>query len=196
MASLTKHLFSDEDLASVQDFDCGSAPYELEVSNWLKGSADQESAIASIHHPVRPCKVWLYKLEDGTLVGFGALGKSEWRWKGNKDPRVPVTVIIWVGLQKEFQGQPPPPSPKEQRYSVRVLDDLINQASEDKETHPVLGLFVHKDNVKAIRLYQAAGFTDDLDPLRNKAGEIEYLRMAVILDVDSLLGALPAKSKK
>ena len=162
----------------------------------MKGSADQESAIASIHHPVRPCKVWLYKLEDGTLVGFGALGKSEWRWKGNKDPRVPVTVIIWVGLQKEFQGQPPPPSPKEQRYSVRVLDDLINQASEDKETHPVLGLFVHKDNVKAIRLYQAAGFTDDLDPLRNKAGEIEYLRMAVILDVDSLLGALPAKSKK
>lgn len=197
MASLTKHPFGDDDWESVQAFDCGDAPYELEVSRWLKGAADEDSALASIHNDKRPGKVWLYKLDDGTLVGFGALGKSEWRWTGKKDPRVPLTVIIWVGLQKEFQGQPPPPTPKEERYSARILDDLIAEAVADAETHPILGLFVHKDNVKAIRLYQAAGFTaDGLDPVRDTAGEVAYYKMAMVLNDEALLRLLPPRAKK
>ena len=69
-----------------------------------------------------------------------------------------------------------------------ILNDLIAEAEKDRTTHPVLGLLVHKDNVKAIRLYRWFGFTDDLEPLRNKTTrEVEYLRMAIVLDDEALL---------
>ena len=34
---------------------------------------------------------------------------------------------------------------------------------QDAKTHPVLGLFVHKDNKRAIKFYKDAGFSDELE---------------------------------
>jgi ribosomal protein S18 acetylase RimI-like enzyme len=186
---LKKQTFSEANWAEVQNFDCGSEPYELEVSAWLKGQAGEDSALTSIHHPEKPGRVWLYKLPDNTLVGFGALAKSEWRWKGKKDPKIALSIIIWIGLQKEFRGQPP--GPKEDRYSTQILDDLIAEALESQETHPVLGLFVHRDNVRAIRLYQRAGFMENLEPTKDG----QYLRMAVVLNPEVLRRVLAAANK-
>ncbi len=182
---LFKDVFTESDLEEVQSFDCGNEPYQQEVANWLKGSLGADSALTSINHQERPGKVWLYRLEDGTLVGFGALGKSEWRWKGKKDPKIPLTVVIWIGLGKEFHGQPP--GPREQRYSWQILDDLIAEALEDEETHPVLGLFVQTANVRAIELYRRAGFTEELEPFVDKQTGVEYQRMAMVLNAEALL---------
>ena len=194
---LTRHSFTSAEWDGVQAFDCGDAHYEREVATWIKGKQGPEidSALTSIYHPDRPGRVWLYKLEDGTLVGFGALGQNEWRWKGKKDPFVPVTIIIWVGLQKEFQGKPE--GPKEQRYSVLILNDLIKEAEKDQDKYPVLGLCVHKDNAKAINLYKWFGFADNLEPRRNpKTKEVEYLRMAVVLNEEVLLRLRDQAQKK
>jgi hypothetical protein len=90
--ALVKHPFTPDDWPDVQDFDCGDEPYEREVSDWLKGPAEEgvESALNCIADDQRPGRVWLYKLGD-RLVGFGALAKTEWRWPGkNNDPRLPL----------------------------------------------------------------------------------------------------------
>lgn len=195
--AIVRHEFTAADWKGVQHFDCGDAPYEREVSDWIKGPCDPDvdSALTSISHPEQPGRVWLYKLEDGTLLGFGALGYNEWRWRGKNDPKVPVTVIIWVGLQREFHGKPA--GPKEYKYSVLILNDLIKEAEKDQATHPALGLSVHKDNVKAIKLYDWFGFESDFEPRRNKeTKEIEYLRMAVVLDDEAVLRLRDEAKKK
>ena len=185
--TLSKRPFTPEDLDGfqVQEFDCGNAPYEREVSAWLKGR-DAESASASILDAERPAKVWLYKSADGTLVGFGAIAPSKWRWTSKKDPYIPITVIIWVGLQRQFQGKPD--GPRNGRYSVLIVNDLIKEAEAERADRPVLGLAVHKDNERAIKLYRSFGFTDNLEPMRNKTTkEVEYLKMAIVLDDAALL---------
>lgn len=194
--SLTRQIFTSADLPDVQNFHCGDDPFELEVANWLKGTAgpDVDSAVNSINHPDKPGRVWLYKLGE-RLVGFGALAKTDWRWPGkNNDPKLPLSIIIWVGVQKEFQGQPD--GPKEERYSAQILDDLVAEAEEEGKTHPVLGLFVHKNNKRAIKFYKDAGFSDELVQRKDKeTGEVEYYKMFVVLDDEALASIIKAAKK-
>jgi len=80
---------------------------------------------------------------------------------------------------------------------MQILDDLVAEAERDAKTHPVLGLFVHKDNKRAIKFYKDAGFTDELVQKKDKTtGEIEYYKMLVILDDDRLAEILSAGRKK
>ena len=191
--SLTRHTFSANDLPDVQDFHCGDEPYEKEVAEWLKGPAVEgvDSAINSIVHPDKPSRVWLYKIGK-KIVGFGSLAKSEWRWPGkNNDGFVPLSVIIWIGVQKEFWGKPE--GPKDERYSAQILDDLLAEAEAEAKTHSVLGLFVHKDNKRAIKFYKDSGFSDDLVQRVNKeTGEVNYFKMFVVLDEDAFQAAVEA----
>jgi GNAT superfamily N-acetyltransferase len=193
---LTKHPFTADDIADVQDFDCGDAPYEKEVADWLKGPDDPaiDSALTSIKHPQRPGRVWLYKLDDD-LVGFGALAHTEWRWPGkNNDPKLSLSVIIWVAVQRKYWGQPA--GARENRYAAQILDDLVAEAAQDANTHPVLGLFVHKANQKAIKFYKNAGFSDELVHRRDKVtNEIEYYKMFIILDDPAFEAAIGAAKK-
>jgi len=129
-AGLTKHVFTKSDWADVQNFNCGDRAFEQEVANWLKGAdtLGTDSALNSINHSDKPCRVWLYKL-DGVLVGFGSLAKTEWRWPGkNNDPKLPLTIVIWVGLQKEFQG----------RASKVAFSDRMNSSVENTRKSAVI----------------------------------------------------------
>jgi|GEM_PF-2076811 len=181
--SLSKHVFTAADLPDVQDFDCGDKPYEKEVSDWLKGPEEdgRDCAVNSIKHPEKPSRVWLYKLGE-QIVGFGALAHSKWRWPGkNNDPSIPLSIIIWVAVHKDFWGKPK--GTEEEKYSVQILDDLVAEAEADAQTHPALGLFVHKDNGHAIKFYKDAGFSDELvHPINKQTKEVEYYKMFVILD--------------
>jgi len=187
--TLTRHAFTAAEWPNVQNFHCGDEPYEKEVADWLKGpdAPNVDSALTSINHPEKPGRVWLYKLGD-EIVAFGALAKTDWRWPGkNNDPKLPLSIIIWVGVQVKFWGQPP--GPKEERYSVQILDDLVAEAMLDAKTHPVLGLFVHKDNKRAIKFYKDAGFSDELEQRVEKTG---HYKMFIVLDDDALAATLTA----
>ena len=62
------------------------------------------------------------------------------------------------------------------------------EALKDSATHPVLGLFVHIKNVKAIRFYKSAGFSDELENTPDKvSGEVLYYKMAMVLNDEALL---------
>jgi hypothetical protein len=185
---LTRHMFSEDDLPDVQDFHCGDEPYEKEVADWLKGPDEPgvDCAVNSIKDPDQPSRVWLYKVGE-KIVGFGSLAKSKWRWPGkNNDGFVPLSVIIWVGVPKEFWGKPE--GPKEERYSAKILDDLLAEADSDAKTHSVLGLFVHKDNHRAIKFYKNSGFNDELVQRVDK----EYVKMFVVLDDEAFEAAVEA----
>lgn len=182
---LSKEFFTKESLDEVQTFACGTEFYETEVSDWLKRPLGEDSALTAIQNLERPAQVWLYRLEDETLVGFGALAKSRWRWTGKKDPFIPITMVIWCGVGEEFQGRPE--GPRKERYAFRILDDLLGEASDDQNAYPVFGLCVHTDNHKAIKFYKNFGFDVDLDSFKDKENGREYRRMAYVLDKEALL---------
>jgi hypothetical protein len=194
---LEKFDFTEDDWHEVQSFDCGDRPHQLEVSDWLKRPFGEDGALTTIKR-TPPGKVWLYRLPapDGRIVGFGAIDKARegWRWKGKKDPKVPVTLILWYGVQTPFKKQPPSANPDD-HYSSVILDDLIACAYDDQDTHPVLGLCVQAVNTVAIELYRRKKFTEELSPYIDKQTQIEYVRMARILN-PALLVRILEEAKK
>jgi ribosomal protein S18 acetylase RimI-like enzyme len=193
--ALAKYPFSRADWDEVQSFDCGSKDHQREVSDWLKGPEGADSALSAIH-ATPPAHVYLYRLEDpddaavrGELVGFGALGQTRWRWTGKKDPFVPLTILIWFAVRNEFKRQPP--GDPDGYYASQILDDLIAEALERQDTHPILGLCVRPENVGAIDLYRRKGFSVELSLFMDKQTGVEYLRMARILSAERLAALLP-----
>lgn len=81
---------------------------------------------------------------------------SRWPWPLPDSPHVPISLIPMVGIQKVYWGKPD--GPPEERYSAQILDHLIYQAMQYTERHPLLGLFVDPRNVRAMRVYEKAGF--------------------------------------
>jgi GNAT superfamily N-acetyltransferase len=183
-----KHLNSED----IQGFNCGDAAWEREVSDWLKRPLGLDGAISSIRNRDRPGRVWLYWLANGQLVGYAAMGYSQWRWTKKKDPFLPVTVITWCAIQKEFWGKPD--GPKEERYSHAIMDNLITEAMDDAATHPILGLNVHPENIRAIKFYKDYEFTE-LEPRRDKDTGILYNRMALPLNPE-VVNRLIMEAKK
>mgnify|MGYP000875920008 CR=1 FL=1 len=188
---LNYYPFTPDDWDDVQSFDCGDREHEKEVSDWLKGPAEPRpsdgSALAEIaDNP--PARVWLYRLEDeeseqdgdDPIVGFGALGASEWRWTTKKSPYLPITALLWFAVQKHFKRQPL--GDEEGFYSSQIMDHLIEESLKNKHERPVLGLCVRPTNTRAIDLYRRKHFTADLDPFTDKKTGITYARMARILD--------------
>lgn len=89
-------------------------------------------------------------------MGFGSLARSKWQWPLSESPRVPISLIPMVGIQKRHWGKPD--GPPNERFSAQILDHLIFQAMQHTERHPLLELFVDPRNVRAIRVYEKAGF--------------------------------------
>jgi len=195
LQQLVREDFTEDQLAlpEVQQFDCGAEIWEKEVSDWLKMPLGQDGAISSVRNEERPGRVWLYRNADGQLVGYGALGYTEWRWTRNKDPFLPLTVIIWCAIQKEFWGKPD--GPKDERFSHQIMDNLITEAIDDVETHPILGLAVHPENTRAIKFYKEYEFLDNLAPRKDRLTGILYNRMALPLD-NEILGRMIEAAKK
>ena len=170
-----------------------TCPYQKEVSKWLKNPIGEDGALTSVNNRKKPGKVWLYRLPNGTLVGFGALAKSSWRWKGEEDPRIPVTMVIWYAVHKDFQGKPE--GNREGHYSFQIFDDLVNEAYGDQIDRPLMGLYVHHRNKKAIELYRDFGFTDDGFEAIHIDGELHY-KMYAILNENVLAATLKEGYKR
>jgi ribosomal protein S18 acetylase RimI-like enzyme len=76
------------------------------------------------------------------------------------------------------------------------MDDLIAEALEDQETHPVLGLFVQSANARAIRLYERLGFAGAMEPYTDKETGVEYQKMALVLNDQALIRLRDEGTKK
>jgi GNAT superfamily N-acetyltransferase len=168
--------FTEELLPKVQSFACGDDSWEREASDWIKAPRGSGGGIDALEHGDQ---VWLYVTSHGDVVGFGSLGAAEQRWPRAKDPTVPVSIIPMLGLDRRFWGQPA--GPAEERYSSRILEDLIAEARTRLDERPILILFVHLKNRRAFRLYERAGFADLHKPYTDKQTGQAYQRMFLAL---------------
>jgi ribosomal protein S18 acetylase RimI-like enzyme len=159
--------FTEQHLPQVQDFDCGGESYERELADWIR----QESVPAI----ARGCKVWLYVTPQKEIIGYGSLALTRWNYPEPSSKRVALAVIPAVAIQKQFWGQPD--GPKEGRFSSQILDHLIVKAAYLPTAVQVLGLFVHPQNQRAIKVYERAGFQHFTQTFTDKTTGITYRSM-------------------
>src|SRR5713226_895376 len=92
--------FTEELLPKVQSFECGDEPWEREVSDWLKSGRGTGSALDDLDHGNQ---IWLYATATGELIGVGSLGIAEQRWPRAKDPKIAVSILPMLGVDRRFQ---------------------------------------------------------------------------------------------
>ncbi len=178
MSSLLQKIpFSEALLPRVQAFDCGAEPWQREVSDWIKAPRGAGGALDQLLQP--GSQVWLYAAEQGSLVGFGSLAIGSQRWPRPKDPPIETSVIPVLGVDQRFWGQPA--GPPEDRYSARILDDLIAEASAHRDARPILVLYVSLDNARGITFYERAGFQELHKSWTDKNTGRVYKRMFLVL---------------
>src|SRR5262249_8164208 len=137
-SDLTRIPFTEESLPKVQGFDCGDEPWEREVSDWIKAPLGEGGALDELQ---QGSHVWLYVNEADVLDWFGSLCITMQRCPRSKDPQIVVRSIPMLGVDRKFWGQPL--GPVEDRYSIRILADLIAEARKHQDERPILILFVH-----------------------------------------------------
>ncbi|MFN0056640.1 MAG: N-acetyltransferase [Planctomycetales bacterium] len=147
---------TEEDRPELVNVDCGEESWAQAATLWLDSDVWQSMA----KHKTR---VWLYRNDAGVIVGFGSLGTTRRRWPPPDGGYSNLLIIPMLGIDRRFRGQPPDPYP---RYSHQILGHLRYEAIHFWEAHrqsgrstlPLLSLYVHRENYRAIRLYERFGF--------------------------------------
>lgn len=143
--------------AELLSLNCGDEPWSRAATEWLLGS-DVWNSMQKLG-----TRVWLYRDESGVIVGFGSLGTTRRKWPPPSGEYANLVIIPMLGIDYRFQGKPADPR---FRYSNQILSHLQYEAIQLFESHqragrstlPVLMLYVHRDNARAIRLYEKFGF--------------------------------------
>lgn len=149
--------FTQEDRADLLSFDCGDEPWSKAASQWIRESDVWDSMQR------HGTAVWLYRNHVGVVVGFGSLGLVNRRWPPPDGRYCRFLYIPMIGIDRTFHGQPPD---NQFRYSHQIMSHLRYEALqllqhrmlEGRETLPMLALQVHRDNLRAQKLYSEFGF--------------------------------------
>lgn len=135
------------ELPAIKDFSCGSQPWEMMLSEWIKGRTSGNSVIEDVTQ--RDAKVWIYLDDSDHIVGFGSLGETVWKYPGPRD-KLPIFCIPMLAIRV---------SDHRKGYGRQILRDLRSKAEKLKMNHAAIGLFVDPSNSAAIAMYTAEGFT-------------------------------------
>ena len=182
---LKKYPFSktDIDLPEVQAFDCGGNPWDLEVSGWIKSRSGNNSVLEDMEH--FNIEVWLYRHDNGNLVGYSSLGKTTYTWPVSGKKKQIVSVLPFIGLRKQFQGEPKDAARKDDKYAYQILDDLLVSAAEkvlSDGRYPLIVLSADEKNTRALNYYAYREFIDLRIPRIDKQTGVTYIRMGRPLD--------------
>lgn len=162
--------FTAELLSYVREFDCGSEPFEQELAGWIR-----EHALQEIKHTKGKTQVWLYFTAAKELVGYGSLGTTRWPYPDAGSGRLTLAIIPNVAIQKIFQGKPD--GPPQNRYSTLMVEHLVSEAIALPKDQPLIGLFVHPDNQRAIKFYERMNFTSFHKAYTDPITKVTYLSM-------------------
>jgi len=162
---LSKVEFAEDLLHLVTGFYCGDEEWAREVADWIQKPPGEGGALDELaDRQTHPLTVWLHFNEDEELVGFSSL----MRFSGFMMPR--ISLIPNVAVAKKHQGK---------GYINDIMSHLIAAAQAEVASGrlPVLGLFVHPGNQRAIDKYKSFGFEPtserDIDPVTR----VEYIGM-------------------
>jgi len=151
-------LLTENDRPDLAQFDCGSGKWAEAATEWIQGSDVWESI------KKKGTRVWLFRNDQGVLVGFGSLGFTRRKWPPPDGQHGNLQIIPMLGLDFHFQGKPPD---RQWRYSHQLISHVRYEAMKSLAQHvlsgrntlPLLMLYVHQENAAAIKLYQTFGFT-------------------------------------
>ena len=151
----------------LRDFNCGDEPFEQELARWIQQEAEEALG--------RGTCVWLYVTDSKEIIGYGSLAMTRWHYPESAKKRATLAIIPPVAIQKQFWGKPDGPRKivTHRRFSITFL---WKQRSLRIDI-PILGLFVHPENKRAIKAYERAGFTLFSKTYHDKATGITYLSM-------------------
>jgi ribosomal protein S18 acetylase RimI-like enzyme len=145
--------FSAKHLPRVQHFECRSSLSAEFAADWIKQAPPAKGALRSIQDYGN--EVWLYYAANRRdLIGFSSLGTTRWRIPPPDGPRREAGFLPMLAVASRFQGKMAEPGKR--RYSDLILYDTIAKARERQFRE--LCLFVHEDNIRALRLYTKHGF--------------------------------------
>jgi ribosomal protein S18 acetylase RimI-like enzyme len=184
---------SDLDLPEVQSFYCGPNRWELEVAEWIKSRSGDNSVLEDIRQ--FGTEVWLYRTEEGDLVGYSSLGENTCSFPMPKGRKHRVSYIPFIGVHQRFQGEPRD-ADRDDKFAYQILDDLIEYAAEKtaavvaeakRELIPVIILSVDRNNKRAIKFYEYRDFVNAQSPRSDKKTGVVYERM--FLNISVLVGS-------
>ena len=151
--------FTDADQSAMTGLHCGDEPWARAATAWITGS-DVLDSIRN-HHT----RVWVFRSESNSIVGFASLGPTRWRWPPPDGSYTRLLMVPQLGVCERFRGQPPDPA---WRFSSQIMSHVIFEAQEwaseirktksAKKHVELLILQAHKDNRAAYRLYERFGF--------------------------------------
>jgi hypothetical protein len=152
-------LFTEADQPEMAGLHCGDEPFARAATAWITGP-DVRDSIAN-----RETKVWVFRDDADTVIGFGSLGPCRWRWPPPDGGYTRLLIIPQLGIDARYRGQPPDP---DWRFSNQIMSHLIFEAqewaAEIRETQhakrhvDLLVVQVHRDNHAARCLYEKFEF--------------------------------------
>jgi RimJ/RimL family protein N-acetyltransferase len=167
MTDLVAIEFRKEHLDLFRDFDCGQESYERELAEWIRKE--------SITAVTQGTKVWVYATTDKAIIDYGSLGVTRWNYPSPSDKRIALAIIPNLAIHRQYWGKPE--RPREEGYSSQILDHLIVEASFLPLKVPMLGLFVHPENLRAIKAYEHANFRPFSQTSFDKVTGVTYCSM-------------------
>jgi hypothetical protein len=105
-------------------------------------------------------------------VGYGSLTLIRWNYPDPSSKGTALALIPAVAIQKAYWGKPD--GPREGRYSSQILDHLITEAAALPTADPILGLFVHPDNHRAVKVYERHAFQPFTQTYTGKTTGVTY----------------------
>lgn len=146
----------------------GGESYQMELNDWLKN--ESESFLKN-----GKGILWGFFNQDQVLIGFAAFGLDHWHFPDGT--KVLLHLIHTLAIETKFQGKPEN-TERRCKYSRQLMGHLIKEAERNNLITDVLGLLVHPQNFRAIRLYQEHGFVDlKADEIDRHSGQ-KYHRFA------------------
>jgi ribosomal protein S18 acetylase RimI-like enzyme len=156
----------------VRLFCCGSdGVWCQHADSWIKAGPDDDGG-AFYSMKIFGTHVWLY-FDDisNEMVGFGSFGQTAINWPTPSGPRISVSYIPLLAIDRRFHGRPSEPGAI--KYCHQLFQDLLFEAADAGKDRVVLR--VDPENTKAIALYGKYDF-HMLPGYQDKYGNVMMLK--------------------
>jgi hypothetical protein len=134
----------------VQDFDCGSEPFEREVSNWIKDWIWKGSRVRERDRTI----IGLDREANEAVVGYGTWDHVA---AFGTEPVDTHVEIAWFGIASEYKGVADSSGATVAELLYATLESIALDHPDSASDMP-LTLTCHVDNIRGRRFWERQGY--------------------------------------